>query len=165
MQDKKRLLQFLDVQMPTYDNPMGVHIYMNTDRTLFVCSDFPGVDVPPNVSLELFQEVKSMGRLITFLGITTIEQLLKLSPTDLLELYKCGRMDVICSLESPIEHEICFSKFTKGTLITVDLHEMHELVFHFDKPEEYIDFTFKYFKVQRDRGNTPPISTNKPRNK
>src|ERR1044072_3131179 len=154
MEEKKILRDFLNDQLPSYENPKVVQVYLNSDNTLFICSKYPGIEMPENVSLELFREVRSMSHFFSLFNISSIDQLLKLDPSDLLELYERGHMYVICTLEEPLDHEIYFRKYNKSFGVIADSKETDRFEIQLNKPEDYIDFTFRYFNIDRKRSFT-----------
>ena len=157
MEDKRELFKFLNSQMPTYHNPLGVQVYLNTDSTLFICSNFPGIETLHDISLEIFQEVKSVSKLFALLRISKVEQLLELNPSNLFELYACGRMSVVCTLEDPIDREIWFIKNKKGVWASIDNKEIHKVEIQHDKAEDYINYTIKFFNIERKGAIRPTI--------
>jgi len=143
MEEKQTLFEFLDDQLPTYYNPLGVQIYLNTDSTLIVCSDFPGVGESDTISVEIFQLVKSFQRLKSLLKISKPEQLEKLSPIDLLALYEQGRMKVICMLDG--FREMHFLK-DNGTIYAKNhLQDIHKVEVPLNTADDFIKYTTEYY--------------------
>jgi len=147
MEVKHTLIEFLEDQLPTFRNPSGVQLYLNTDSSLYLCADYPGIEKSPDFNLELVQEFKSLKNFLTVMGLLQIEQLLKLTPEDLLGLYDRGKMNILCSLEGEIDWEMTFGKYKKN-LWARDVHEKtHQVKTTISQAEHFIDYTIAYYAV------------------
>lgn len=162
MKDKKILLDFLHNELPTYYNPMGVQLYLNTDSTVIICSNFPGIEMPYNITLELLEEVKSINKLLSLLEISTLDQLFELTPSHLLELFARGHMSVICMIEESEEQEISFRKRKDDIWARPGNKGAQKIEIQFDRAEDYIDYTLKYFNIARVKNTTSPTAPNNP---
>jgi hypothetical protein len=147
MEVKHTLVEFLENEWPSYYNPAGVQLYLNTDRSLFMASDYPGIEQPPGITLELFQEFKSLKIFLAEMGLSRLEQLLKLTPGDLLGLYDRGQMNIVCSLEGKVDRELSFRRHERKIWATDILEQIHEVKVNLDKPEDYIAYMAGYYKI------------------
>ena len=141
--EDQTLFEFLDDQLPTYYNPLGVQIYMNTDSSLMVCADYPGVPESDTISVEFFQLVNTFAELTALLKIRRTEQLLKLSPLDLLALYERGRMKVICILDGT--RELHFVKYKDSIYAKGIDSKIHKVKVPLHTAEDFINYTSQYY--------------------
>jgi hypothetical protein len=147
MEVKHTLVEFLEGQLPSYSNPGGIQLYLNTESSLFIFSDYPGIERPPHINLELFQEFKSLEHFLTALGLSRLDQLLKLTPADLLGLYDRGKLNIVCCLEGKIYREMSSRKY-KRKLWARDTHDkMHQLKMPISQPEDFIAYTVRYYQL------------------
>jgi hypothetical protein len=145
MEENEPLLKFLDDQLPTYINPLGVQLYLNTDSSIIICANYPGFEQLPDTSLELFQVVTSVDHLIDLLQLSRREQLVELTPGYLFNLYESGLMNIVCMLE-PTDQEMSFRKNKKGILAKDTDGKTHQLTTPLHSPADLIAYTIQYYK-------------------
>jgi hypothetical protein len=145
MVKNKTILEFLDSQLPAYINPMGVQFYLNANSTITICANYPGIKQLPKISLELMQEVPSLGKINNFLQFTRWEQILELNSRDLLKLYESGRMNVLCRLQLP-QLQMSFRK-TKNGLMGKDIYgSLHKVGMPLSSPTNFISYTLHFYR-------------------
>jgi len=164
MEVKQTLVEFLEDELPSYSNAQGVQLYLNTDSSVFFVSYYPGFEQLPNTNLEIFQEYKSVKRFLSVLELSRLEQLLTLTPADLLGLFDQGKMNIICSLGDNVDYELTFKKY-KGKLWARDMHEKKHLVkVPISEPKEFIDYTVACYQLidNKQRTDLPTNHSNSP---
>lgn len=159
MENKQSLLDYLEDQLPTYHNPNGVQVYLNTDSTLFICADYPDFKQLNNISIELFQEVKSLKTLINLLNISLPEQISNITPAHLLNLYNFGCMNIVCTQEL-MDLSIHFRRYKNKVRAKDRTGRTHQVKAHLDKAEDFITYTLNYYNIT-DKSKYSKEPTNK----
>lgn len=146
MENKQSLLDFLEDQLPTYNNPNGVQVYLNTDSSLFICCNYPDFKQLNNISIELFQEVKSLKALINLLNISLPEQISNITPTHLLNLYNSGCMNIACT-QDLMDLSIHFRRYKNKVRAKDMAGRTHQVNTQLDKADDFITYTLNYYNI------------------
>jgi len=146
-EEKQALSKFLHNQQARYCNPAGIVFYMIADGLFFVSAKYPDVKQSAEISLELYQQFDYVNELTALLHISDVARLVDLEPKDLLGLYERELLNVVCTLEGVIDHEISFRKYRGAIWARNTNEEIHQVKIHIDKPEDFITYTLPFYNM------------------
>ena len=135
-----------------YENRHGVTFALLQNNAFWVCCCFPGIkEHNPYISLELVQEFISEEDLKSAIPFQCKEDLDIITPHYLLYLYGLGKMNVYCLVDGIyFGGTLCF--FKRDTRLFAEEEnssEQHLVKNDLRTPEEFIDYTNKYFLITK----------------
>ena len=129
---------------PEYTNPHGVAIMLQ-DMAIYVQAQHPLYKFDAGTALSFIRWCETPEEFFQLFNIKEFKDLGKIKQPLLEKLYLQGNAQLFCLIE---DQELTFQKKATGMMVSDEWDYVHEMNEIFSRPEEFVEYTRQYYKIE-----------------